>query len=144
MKLFTIGFTKKSAPQFFEMLIENGVETVFDVRLNNKSQLAGFTKGRDFPYFLEKIGDINYIHWIQAAPESELLKQWQKQEISWPEYEERYTGMLRKRRISDQFTPEQLDNGCLLCSEPTVEHCHRRLLAEYLKDQNQDIEIIHL
>lgn len=144
MKLFTIGFTKKNASQFFELLIQNQVKTIFDVRLNNKSQLAGFTKGSDLPYFLEKLGDIKYIHWTQVAPESELLKEWQKKEISWSQYEERYTEMLKKRGISDKYTPKQLDHGCLLCSEPTVEHCHRRLLAEYIKEKNPDIEIIHL
>lgn len=144
MKLFTIGFTKKTAPQFFDLLIQNKVRTIYDVRLSNKSQLAGFTKESDLPYFLDKIAGITYIHWTAVATEKELLKQWRNKEISWPEYEKQYTAMLKKRGISDMYTPEQLDHGCLLCSEPTPEHCHRRLIAEHLKEKNPDIEIIHL
>ncbi|GAB7016237.1 DUF488 domain-containing protein [Methanogenium cariaci] len=144
MKLYTIGFTKKNARQFFELLMNNQVKTVCDVRLNNNSQLAGFTKSSDLPYFLEKIGNIKYVHWVRVAPEKELLKKWQKKEISWRQYEEEYLTMLMRRNIQEMDIFEQLDRGCLLCSEPTAEQCHRRLLAEYLKNSIPDLEIIHL
>lgn len=144
MKLFTIGFTKKSAQQFFGLLVDNGVKTVFDVRLNNNSQLAGFTKGTDLPYFLDKIGGISYRHFVQAAPTKDLLQRWQKNEIKWPIYEKEYLDMLNKRKIIEKIDKTELDHGCLLCSEPTVENCHRRLLAEYLKEKIPDLEIIHL
>jgi len=44
--LYTIGFTKKNARQFFETLKTAGVKRLVDIRLNNQSQLAGFTKRR--------------------------------------------------------------------------------------------------
>lgn len=144
MKLFTIGFTKKNASQFFELLMKNQVKTIIDVRLNNNSQLAGFTKVSDFPYFLKKIGNIQYVHWIKVAPEKELLKKWQKKEVTWEEYEDQYQTMLENRDIFNNCDLQQLDHGCLLCSEPTVEHCHRRLLAEYLKKSIPELEIVHL
>ena len=144
MKLFTIGFTKKHSREFFDLLLNNHVKTLFDVRLNNKSQLAGFTKGSDFPYFLEKIGNIRYIHWVQVAPEKGLLKKWQKKEITWQEYEKQYNSMLKKRDVFEKCDVQQLDHGCLLCSEPIVKHCHRRLLAEYLKENIPELEVIHL
>ena len=45
MTIYTIGFTQKSAEQFFEAIKKNNIELLIDVRLNNKSQLAGFSKG---------------------------------------------------------------------------------------------------
>jgi uncharacterized protein (DUF488 family) len=144
MRLFTIGFTKKDAKTFFGLLIKNNVKTVIDIRLNNHSQLAGFTKGSDLAYFLEKIGNIGYVHFIQAAPEESLLKKWQKGEISWPEYETAYKEMLIKRNLIDKIDKKILENGCLLCSEPTPEQCHRRLFAEYLREKLLGLEIVHL
>lgn len=144
MKLFTIGFTKKDAKTFFGILIKNNVKTVIDIRLNNHSQLAGFTKGSDLAYFLKSIAGIDYFYFIQAAPEESLLKRWQKGEISWPEYESAYNEMLVKRNVISKIDLKILENGCLLCSEPTAEQCHRRLLAEYLKENVLGIEIGHI
>ena len=56
MTLFTIGFTQKTAETFFETIKNAGVRRVVDIRLNNTSQLAGFTKKDDVIYFLKKIG----------------------------------------------------------------------------------------
>ena len=144
MKLYTIGFTKKSAQTFFELLAENNVKTLIDVRLNNKSQLAGFTKGNDLPYFLEKISEISYVHMPNFAPTDELLKGYKKKEVNWAEYEKEYLSILNDRNILSQFTPSILENACLLCSEPTPEKCHRRLLAEYLADNLDEVDVIHL
>ncbi len=144
MKLFSIGFTHKTAPEFFDLLIRNKVRIVYDVRASNTSQLAGFTKESDLPYFLKTIADIEYIYWKEAATEKDLLKQWRHEEITWPEYERQFKAMLKKKKVSDMYTPEQLDHGCLLCSEATPEFSHCRLVAEYLKEKNPDIEIIYL
>lgn len=144
MTLFTIGFTKKDAKTFFDLLIKNNVKTVIDIRLNNHSQLAGFTKGSDLAYFLKAIAGIDYFYFVQAAPEESLLKKWQKGEITWIEYETTYKEMLDKRNIFDKINKVLLENGCLLCSEPTPENCHRRLLAEYFQKKLQMIEIKHL
>ena len=53
MDIFTIGFTQKSAEKFFKFLKTSQVKTLIDVRLNNVSQLAGFTKRDDLKYFLK-------------------------------------------------------------------------------------------
>lgn len=144
LKLYTIGFTKKSAKEFFETLKANEIKIVLDVRLNNRSQLAGFTKIPDFEYFLKMIGDTRYTHFTEGAPKEELLKQWQKKELTWENYEKEYNEMLNQRDIIDRIDKEKLDNACLLCSEPTPEQCHRRLLAEYFKRHIPDLVIIHL
>jgi uncharacterized protein (DUF488 family) len=144
MKLFTIGFTKKDAKTFFGLLMKNNVKTIIDIRLNNHSQLAGFTKGNDLAYFLKAIAGIDYYYFIQAAPEESLLKKWQKGGSSWPEYEVAYKEMLVKRNVIGKIDLKILENGCLLCSEPTAEQCHRRLLGEYLRENVSGLEIVHI
>ena len=139
MKIFTIGFTKKTAEQFFDTLSRNGVKKIFDIRLNNKSQLAAFTKEEDLRYFLKKICEIEYRHIPQCAPSEELLKKYQKKEIDWKGYEKEYKELINKRNVVSLFNKNNLENSCFLCSEPTAEKCHRRLLTEYLKDQFPEI-----
>ncbi|HUV79613.1 MAG TPA: DUF488 domain-containing protein [Candidatus Bathyarchaeia archaeon] len=144
IKLYTIGFTKKSAKKFFEILKKNNVEKIIDIRLNNTSQLAGFTKMEDFKYFLNEIGDIKYIHMLDCAPTEDLLKNYKKRNITWNEYEKRYFDILEKRNILKDIDYSIFNNACLLCSESSPKFCHRRLLAEYLAEHKTEISIIHL
>ncbi len=144
MKLYTIGFTKKNASQFFGLLKENKVKTVIDVRLNNKSQLAGFTKEDDLKYFLKSIAGIDYCHMIDFTPTEDILKRYQNKEMTWGEYEKEYLRLIASRDVLNKFNHGILEDACLLCSEPTPEKCHRRLLAEYLKENIGDLDIKHL
>jgi uncharacterized protein (DUF488 family) len=144
MKLFTIGFTKKTAEQFFEALTENGVTKLIDIRLNNRSQLAAFAKEDDLRYFLKKICAIEYRHIPQCAPSIELLNKYQNKKIEWNEYEKEYNELINKRNVVSLFNKDNLENTCFLCSEPTPKQCHRRLLVEYLKDHFSNIEIVHI
>ena len=144
IKLYTIGFTKKNAQQFFDLLISNSVDNIVDTRINNTSQLAGFAKADDLEYFANQLGGINYEHNIDFAPTKELLSKYRKQEMSWQEYEIEYLNLLDMRNILKDLSIEELHNNCLLCSEHTPEHCHRRLLAEYLQRVNSNVEIVHL
>ena len=144
IRLFTIGFTGKSAQQFFEKLAEAGVRRLVDTRLNNISQLAGFTKKRDLEYFLRAIGDIDYVHDPQLAPTKDILDDYKKKRIDWAEYERHFRQLMETRRPDERLMPSELDHACLLCSEPTAEHCHRRLVAEYLKTQWEGVEVEHL
>ena len=142
--LFTIGFNGKSAEEFFETLRNAAVRRLVDVRLNNVSQLAGFTKKRDLEYFLRSIAGIAYVHEPSLAPTKDILDAYKKKRIGWNEYESQFKQLLQSRRPHEQLTSSELDRACLLCSEPTPEHCHRRLVAEYLKEQWKDITIQHL
>lgn len=143
--MYTIGFTKKSAKHFFELLINNKVEKVIDIRINNSSQLAGFAKGNDLSYFVHALGNMGYIHNTDFAPTKELLTGYQKGEISWPKYIEIFRGLLIDRKISQKYNIESFNNACFLCTEDTPEQCHRRLLVEYFKELYPDkIRIIHL
>lgn len=146
MIIYTIGFTKKSAEQFFEIIKSNKIQLLIDVRLNNKSQLAGFSKGNDLQYFLKEICNTQYIHCIEFAPTQELLSAYQKKKISWVQYVEQFNMDLELRgdylKFPERFN--QYDRVCLLCSEPTAEQCHRRLVAEKIKDEFRDLSVIHL
>ncbi len=144
MKIFTIGFTKKRAQEFFESLRDAGAKRVVDVRLNNVSQLAGFAKRHDLAYFLREICDVDYVHVPSLAPTKEILDAYRKQRGTWEQYEERFMALMARRRIEDALDPALLDGACLLCSEHRPHHCHRRLVAEYLRERWGGIEIEHL
>lgn len=144
MNLYTIGFTKKSAYQFFETLRAAGVARVVDVRLNNVSQLAGFAKKQDLVYFLDKIAAIQYEHAPLLAPTQQMLDSYKKHGGTWGEYEQRFVQLIKDRKIEAAWGEELRDADCLLCSEERPEHCHRRLVAEYLAAYHDDIKIHHL
>ena len=144
MNLYTIGFTKKTAEDFFNLLTKNNVKRLIDIRLNNKSQLAGFAKGEDLKFFLNNIGQIEYKYMIEFAPTDSLLEGYRKKQISWEEYEKQYNKLLIERDVLKNKDISIFDNACLLCSEEKPDYCHRRLLAEYLRDLNKDIKIVHL
>jgi uncharacterized protein (DUF488 family) len=144
ISLYTIGFTKKSAQQFFDTLIKAGVRRVVDTRLNNVSQLAGFTKRPDLEYFLNKIGNIEYVHLLDLAPTKDILDSYKKKGSDWSTYEKQFLQLITERKIEEKVSLDLLDGGCLLCSEPTPHHCHRRLVAEYLSQKLGTINIHHL
>jgi uncharacterized protein (DUF488 family) len=144
IKLFTLGFTKKNAETFFEMLKKFGVEKLIDIRLNNVSQLAGFTKKDDLKYFLKNICNCDYMHEPLLAPTKEILDAYKKKEITWSEYEERFSNLLISRKANTLLSLSELHMSCLLCSEPTADKCHRRLVAEFFKHSFEEVEIMHL
>jgi uncharacterized protein (DUF488 family) len=144
MKVFTIGFTKKPAREFFDKLRRPGLVRLLDVRLNNVSQLAGFTKRDDLLFFCKAILSIGYQHLPELAPTQEMLDDYKKNGGNWRDYETRFLALMCDRKVEDAVAKELIDGGCLLCSEPTPEHCHRRLVAEYLRDKWGDVEIEHI
>lgn len=144
MMLFTIGFTKKTARRFFELLRTSGAERVIDVRLNNVSQLAGFTKRDDLAYFLKEIAGIGYTHLPELAPTQDMLDEYKKRKGEWGTYEKRFLVLMKERRIEETLPKDVIAEGCLLCSEEKPHYCHRRLVAEYLKDHWGDVQITHL
>lgn len=144
MKVFTIGFTRKTAEQFFGKLKNSGARRVVDVRLNNVSQLAGFAKKKDLQYFLKQICGMEYVHLPELAPTQEMLDEYKKNKGDWAVYERRFLDLMRQRTIETTVPREVIDDGCLLCSEDKPHHCHRRLVAEYLKEHWGDVSISHL
>jgi len=145
IEIFTIGFTKKKAEYFFRTLRNAGVKRIVDVRLNNVSQLAGFAKKDDLVFFLREIGGIDYVHPPELAPTKDILDAYKKHKGDWQTYERKFMELMESRHIEDKIPKEILDKGCLLCSEDKPHHCHRRLVAEYLKKKwDEKVEIKHL
>lgn len=144
IRLFTIGFAEKSAEEFFETLRRAGVTKLIDIRLKNVSQLAGFTKKRDLEYFLRAILGVAYEHEPLLAPTADILDAYKKDGIDWAEYERRFDALMAERKPERAMAPARFDRACLLCSEPTAEHCHRRLVAERLAAAWGGVETIHL
>lgn len=144
MKLYTLGFTKKNARRFFDLLRQSGATKLVDTRLNNVSQLAGFTKRDDLEFFLREICGMEYRHELLLAPSAEFLSAYKKGNWSWQEYEAAYLDLIRGRKVETLLRPADLDNVVLLCSEATPDKCHRRLAADYLAEAWGDVEIVHL
>jgi uncharacterized protein (DUF488 family) len=144
MKVFTIGFTKKSAQQFFDTLRMSGAKRVVDVRLNNVSQLAGFAKRDDLAFFIKEVCGMDYVHLQDLAPTQEMLDEYKKRKGDWKTYEARFLDLMRQRRIEECISKEAIVEGCLLCSEDKPHHCHRRLVAEYLRQHWGGLDVRHL
>lgn len=145
MEIYTIGFTKHSAEEFFETLRRASVTRLLDVRLNNVSQLAGFAKRDDLRYFLDRICGASYVHEPLLAPTQTMLDDYKKQKGSWADYERAFLDLMAERRIENRVPKELLDGvTVLLCSEDTPEHCHRRLVVEYLDDRWGGVQAVHL
>ena len=145
MEIYSIGFTQKSASEFFGTLKARGIERLLDVRLNNTSQLAGFAKQADLAYFLSEICGAAYEHEPLLAPTQDILDAYKKQKGSWGLYEGEFIALMRSRKIETRIDKGSFARKTvLLCSEPTAEHCHRRLVLEYLTEQWGEVEIHHL
>jgi uncharacterized protein (DUF488 family) len=145
MEIYTIGFTKKTAEQFFSLLKGAHIGRLLDVRLNNVSQLAGFAKKEDLKYFLRAICNCEYIHEPLLAPTQEMLDAYKKQKGVWQEYEQQFLALMAERKIEETMDQDQFAiPTALLCSEPTPEQCHRRLVLDYLRTKWSNISVRHL
>lgn len=143
--IYTIGFTKKDAQSFFGLLRSSGIRRLVDVRINNRSQLAGFAKRDDLEFFLNELLDAEYEHRETLAPTKELLDAWRDNEITWAEYESQFRQLLRDREVEKSIDPSLFEvPTVLLCSEHKPDHCHRRLVVEYLNKHWGGVEGIHL
>lgn len=133
MDIYTIGFTKKSAEAFFTALGNAKIERLVDVRLNNTSQLAGFAKRDDLRYLLRELVGADYVHEPRLAPTRDLLKTYRSGDTTWEAYELAFLELMERRSIQDVLHRDLfVGRSVLLCSEPTVDRCHRRLVVEYL------------
>jgi uncharacterized protein (DUF488 family) len=146
MKLYTIGFTQKPAEVFFGLLRENGVRRLVDIRLNPGGQLSGFAKQDDLPYFLARLADgCQYVYLPHLAPTKEILSDY-RADSDWNRYFQRFEALMDERNVPANLNRAEFAEqaSCLLCSEPTPERCHRRLVAERLAAHWPDVEVIHL
>lgn len=146
MKLYTIGFTQKRAEEFFKLLRQNGIQRLVDIRLRPGGQLSGFAKQEDLPYFLKRLAnDCQYVHTPDLAPSKEILDAY-RSTSNWELYAKRFEALMDERNIPAILDRAEFETtlSCLLCSEATPEHCHRRLVAERLASHWTNVEIVHL
>lgn len=146
--LFTIGFTKKTAEEFFGLLQEAKVQKLIDVRENRVGQLAGFAKYPDLAFFLERIAAIAYDYKPIFAPSPEIRDAYRKS-LDWAQYEKAYAELMTERRVLERVDAAAFEGRvALLCSEAGPEKCHRRLVAEMLAQHwislHHHIEVKHL
>ena len=114
------------------------------MRLNNASRLAGFARRADLPFFLRELCGAEYLHEPRLAPTRELLDAYRKGGV-WPEYERAFLDLLRERRVEETLDSNLFEvPTVLLCSEAGPEHCHRRLVLEYLGRKWGGIRAVHL
>jgi uncharacterized protein YeaO (DUF488 family) len=79
------------------------------------------------------------------APTQEMLDDYKKKKGAWEEYERGFLALMSERRIEENLDKSMFASPTvLLCSEPTPEHCHRRLVLEYLQKYWPDLTIRHL
>lgn len=146
-KIYTIGFTQKNAEKFFGLLKENKINVILDVRLNNTSQLSGFSKYPDIKFFLKQILDVDYINDIKFAPEDWVLKEYKANKMIWEDYIKNFNVIMESRNImeiiSNEYTFVLEKNTCLLCSENNPENCHRSLIAKMF-NKIYGLEIVDL
>jgi uncharacterized protein (DUF488 family) len=145
VKIYTIGFTKKSAEHFFQLLKDHQVGRLIDVRLKPGGQLAGFAKQDDLAYFLRQLVECEYHHFDFLAPSEDILKSY-RQDKDWQRYEQRFEALMDERHVMSRLDPAFFAGRacCLLCSEDAPDRCHRRLVAERLARHWPDVEIVHL
>lgn len=142
--IYTIGFAQKTAEEFFSSLAGHHVTRLVDIRLNPRTQLNGFTRQQDLPYLLSRLVAAEYWYLPLLAPPPEMLRAY-RDGGDWPAYERAYRQLLEERAVAEQLSPACFaPTSCLLCSEPTPDHCHRRLAAEYLREMWSHVEIRHL
>jgi uncharacterized protein (DUF488 family) len=145
VEIYTIGFTQTTAEHFFGRLADAGVQRLLDVRLNNSSQLAGFAKSKDLPYFLRELVGATYEHEPRLAPTQQLLDSYKKQKGDWVAYETHFLKLMAERHVEGALTRSSFDTPtALLCSEAGPEHCHRRLVCNYLATRWSDVHAVHL
>ena len=145
MEIYTIGFTQTTAEHFFKRLADAKVERLLDVRLNNSSQLAGFAKAKDLPYFLRELVGATYEHEPLLAPTQELLDAYKKRKGEWSSYAVDFLALMSTRRVHEVLSRDEFERRtALLCSEATAEHCHRRLVCEFLAERWPGIQAVHL
>lgn len=145
MEIYTIGFSGRKAADFFGKIKLFGIRLLIDVRLNNTSQLAGFTKKDDLRFFLKEICNADYIHEPLLAPTEELLDSYKNKKCDWANYEAIFNRLMDERQVDIKLVRNLFEiPTVLLCSEAKADQCHRRLIAEYLCIKWGNVNIIHL
>jgi len=144
MRIYTIGFTQKSAEEFFRRIRMHRIKRIVDIRIHPDGQLSGFARKDDLPFFLNELADgCGYLYMPNLAPTKEILKSY-RENNDWDIYVKRFEALMDQRNIPAALQPNDFDEACFLCSEDKPDQCHRRLVAERLAKNWNNVEIIHI
>jgi uncharacterized protein (DUF488 family) len=145
VEIYTVGFAGKTAEAFFGTLKRAGVRRIVDIRLRPNGGLSLFARGADLPYFLRELCRAEYVHVPLLAPTKDILSDYRKKKIDWPEYERRFLALLDERKAAAELNRELFSvPAALLCSEAKPDQCHRRLAVEYLRSHWPGVHVTHL
>jgi len=145
VEIYTVGFAGKTAEAFFGALKRAGVRRVIDIRLRPNGGLSLFARGTDLPFLLRELCGAEYVQVPLLAPTKDILSDYRKKKIDWPEYERRFRALLDERDVAGKLDQAPFTvPAALLCSEASADQCHRRLAAEYLRSHWPDVTVTHL
>ena len=143
MNLYTIGFSGKSAEEFFALIRDNRIVRVIDIRLRPSGQLSGFAKNKDLKFFLKELADCEYVYLPKLAPTAEIMKSYRDTK-DWEQYVRDFSRLMTERNVPYCLDSKIFEDACLLCSEAEPDQCHRRLVAEILEANWEGVNVVHL
>jgi uncharacterized protein (DUF488 family) len=146
-ELMTIGFGQKGAERFVALLDGAQVTVVVDIRRRPDSPLSGYARQRDLPFLLRSAAAIGYEHRLELAPPDELMDRY-RVDRDWDAYVRDFDRVLRDpdavRVMGELGVRGSSETVALLCSEPSPEKCHRRLVSERMQELDPTLEVRHL
>ena len=145
MHLYTIGYSEKTAQEFFELLKLNHIDCLVDIRIYPDHEGAMYASKRDLPYLLKELAGCDYTYMGSLAPTPKLLEDVHK-DNDHDKYARGFAKIMAEGKIPHSLDREFFEKQtcCLLCFEATAEFCHRRLVAEQMQKYLEGMEIIHL
>ena len=144
MEVYTAGFTKWLAKDFFNVLKKYKIQLLIDIRRRPNSQLSGYTKSDNFEYFLKELSGVRYLNDLDLAPSKELLYSRRKEGLDWNNFSLEYINQLNSKKLDNCLETIYSHKTLFLCSETLPDKCHRKLLVDKLYELDNNISVIHL
>jgi len=127
----TVGYEGHDVDSFLDLLVQNGVQVVADVRANPFSMNFVFTKAKISSY-LEKVG-IEYRHFPELGIPGEYRKQMNSMQLL--EFYEKTLLPRQKQKFGELIELGKNKKTVLLCLEHDEKQCHRGVLAKQIEAQ---------
>jgi uncharacterized protein (DUF488 family) len=143
-RLFTIGYEGKDLSTVLHCLKAAGVECVLDVRENPFSRKPGFSKG-PLSKAMETAG-IRYVH-LKELGTPRALREKVKLDGDYGQFfsEMRQYLAMQEEAIERACRHVRCMICCLICYEESVDTCHRKVVAEMIRERFGDgLDVVHL
>jgi uncharacterized protein (DUF488 family) len=145
--LFTIGYEGISLTRFFDLLVENEVQMLADVRINPLSRKPGFSKSALMRECESR--KIDYRHFSALGCPRPILLDYRSNQ-DWDEYTRRFWDHLKSEEPDLELALEEVGNlattsrVALLCFEADFQLCHRSYVAEEVSQRLGGSDIFHI